>query len=179
VGAAFNVLFLLYVAIWGLGTYALVLSAPRIDLAALGGAMRGRVARWFAIAYMLTVAAGLGVLWTGLAASYLFTRVVPGPIVTSGHPTGVVFAIDLVYIVPPMLVGAIALIRRRAVGWVLAGVMSVNGTVYTLSLAAASIEVARSGVGTGAELPLWGALTAFGALAAGLLLAGTSPKAAA
>jgi len=115
-------------------------------------------------------------LWVGLSASYLFTKTVPGPIVTSGHPTGVVFAIDLVYIVPPMLMGAIALIRRRSVGWVLAGVMSVSGTVYTLSLAVASVEVARAGVGTGSELPIWVALTALGAATAGLLLAGTRPQ---
>ena len=102
--------------------------------------------------------------------SYLVTGVVPAPIVASGHPTGVVFAIDLVFIVPPMLMGAVGLIRRRALGWILAAVMSVSGTVYTLSLSAASASVLRAGVGTGAELPIWAVMTLLGATTSWLLL---------
>lgn len=96
----------------------------------------------------------------------------PQPIVDSGHPTGVVFAIDLVFIVPPMLLAAIWLVRRRALGWVLAGVMSVGGSVYTLTLAAASVEVARQDVGAGSELPIWAGLTTLGVVTVGLLFAG-------
>lgn len=175
VGAAFNVFFLLYVAIFGLALYALVFAVPRIELAPLAAAMGGRAARAVAIGYMLVVAAGLGLLWIGVSLSYLFTRVVPAPIVASGHPTGVVFAIDLVFIVPAMLIGAIGLIRRRATAWVLAGVMSVSGTVYTLSLAAASITVVRASLGAGEELPIWISLTLLGAVTATLLLSRMRP----
>lgn len=172
VGAAFNVFFLLYVATFGLALYALLFSVPRIDLLPIATVMRGRAARMVAIVYMLLVAAGLGLLWTGISLSYLVTREIPAPIVVSGHPTGVVFAIDLVFIVPPMLIGASWLLRGRPVGWVLAAVMSLSGTVYTLSLAAASIEVARTGVGTGGEFAIWAILTLLGAVTAALLLAG-------
>jgi hypothetical protein len=123
-----------------------------------------------AVAYMLSVALGLGLLWVGMSLNYVATRVVPAPIVVSGHPTGVVFAIDLVFIVPLMAVGAIWLIQKRPLGWVLASVMSLSGSVYTATLAAASIEVARSGVGTGSELPIWVVLTVFGAAVAVVLL---------
>ena len=170
VGAAFNVFFLLYVAIFGLATYALLSAVPLIDFEPLAAAMGSRTARGVAIGYMLAVATGLGLLWTGMSLSYLFTGVVPAPIVASGHPTGVVFAIDLVFIVPPMLVGAVGLIRRRAFGWILAAVMSVSGAVYTLSLSAASASVVRARVGTGEELPIWAALTLLGATTAWLLL---------
>jgi len=177
VGVAFNVFFLLYVAICGLSGYALLFSVPRIDTARIDSTVTSRLARRVAIAYMLVVTAGLGVLWTGMSASYLFTRVVPGPIVSSGHPTGVVFAIDLIFIVPLMLLGAVRLIRRRPWGGFLATMLSITGSVYTLTLAVASIEVARAGVGTGGELPIWAFLTVFGALAAGLLLAGMRSEA--
>ncbi len=171
VGAAFNVFFLLYVACFGLPLYALLLAVPRIDPAELAAGRDSPVTRVIAIGYQLVVAAGLGLLWTGISAGFLFTGQVPAPIVASGHPTGVVFAIDLVFIVPPMLIGGVALIRRRAVGWALAAVMGINGTVYTLSLAVGSAATVRAGVGTGAELPIWVALTALGAVTAGLLLA--------
>lgn len=170
VGAAFNAFFLLYVACFGLPLYALLLAVPRIEPAQLVVAGDHPLTRAVAIGYQLVVAAGLGLLWTGISAGYLFTGEVPAPIVASGHPTGVVFAIDLVFIVPPMLMGAVALIRRRAIGWALALVMSISGTVYTLSLAVGSIATVRAGVGTGAELPIWVGLTGFGAVTAALLL---------
>jgi hypothetical protein len=174
VAAAFNQFFLLYVATFGLPLYALLFSVPRLDLDRLGAAMGGRAARIVAIVYTSVVAVGLGTLWIGMSVGYLVTDDVPQPIVDSGHPTGVVFAVDLVFIVPPMLLAATWLARRRTLGWVLAAVMSVGGAVYTLTLAAASVEIARQDVGSGSELPLWAALTVLGAVTAVLLVAGTT-----
>jgi len=71
-----------------------------------------------------------------------------------------------------MLLAAFWLAHRRAAGWVLAGVMSVGGSVYTLTLAAASVEVARQDVGSGSELPLWTVLTLLGAATVLLLFRG-------
>ena len=172
VAAAFNQFFLLYVATFGLPLYALLFSVPRVEVTRLGSAMGGRVARVVAITYTSVVAAGLGLLWVGISLSYLVTEDVPQPIVDSGHPTGVVFAVDLVFIVPPMLLAAIWLARRQALGWLLAGVMSVGGSVYTLTLAAASVEVSRQNVGASSELPIWAGLTTLGVLTVALLFAG-------
>ncbi len=169
VGAAFNVFFLLYVAIVGLALYALLSSVPRLVLEPAGARVAARVV---GVAYLLVVATGLTVLWTAMSLGYLFTGIVPAPIVASGHPTGVVFAIDLVFLVPPMVLGAIGLLRRRAFGGFLAGVMCLTGTVYTLGLAAAGTAVRAAGHGTGDEVPLWVALTLFGAVAAALLVGG-------
>lgn len=172
VAAAFNQFFLLYVASFGLPLYALLFSVPRLDLTGLGGSMSGRAARVVAIIYTSTVAIGLGLLWVGISLSYLITDDVPPPIVDSGHPTGVVFAIDLVFLVPPMLLAALWLARRRALGWLLAGILSVGGSVYTLTLASASVEVARQKVGVGSELPIWAGLTMLGTVTVALLFAG-------
>jgi hypothetical protein len=169
-GAAFNAFFLLYVAIVGLALYTLLSTVPRLQFSPAVTSTTGRTARVAGIAYLLVVATGLGLLWTGMSASFLFTGAVPAPIVASGHPTGVVFAIDLVFIVPPMVIGAVGLIRRRAFGGFVAVAMCLSGTIYTLSLAAASIEGVAERVGDGAELPLWVGLTVFGALTSCLLL---------
>jgi hypothetical protein len=91
---------------FGLPLYARLFSVSRLDLTQLGAAMGGRAARVVAVAYTSAVAIGLG--FCGSASlSYLVTDDVPQPIVDSGHPTGVVFAIDLVFIVPPMLRAAV------------------------------------------------------------------------
>jgi hypothetical protein len=164
------VFFLLYVGIFALAGYALLIAVLRINFEPLAATMGGRSARGMAIGYLLVVATGLGLLWTGISLSFLVTGVVPAPVVASGHPTGVVFANDLVFIVPPMVIGAVGLIRRRALGWILAATMSVNGAVYTLSLSAASASVQRAGVGTGEELPIWAALTLLGTTTSCLLV---------
>lgn len=143
VGAAFNQFFLLYVATFGLPLYALVFLVPHLDLTYLGTAMGGRVARVVAITYTGMVAAGLGLLWVGISLSYLVTDTVPQPIVDSGHPTGVVFAIDLVLIVPPMLLAAL---------WL--------------------VGVPRQDVGVGSELPIWAGLTMLRTATVALLIAG-------
>ena len=121
---AFNGFFLLYVAIFGLAGYASLIAVLRIDFEPLTATLGSRTARGMAIGYLLLVATGLGLLWTGISLCFLVTGVVPAPIVASGHPTGVVFAIDLVFIVPPMVIGAVGLIRRRALGWILAATMT-------------------------------------------------------
>ncbi len=172
VAAAYNPLFLLYVAGVGLPLYALLFAVPRLDLTGLAATMVWNGSRLVALGYTGLVAVGLGLLWVGMSLASTVTGVVPRPVVDSGHPTGVVFAIDLVLLVPPMLLAAVWLARGEPRGWLLAGVLSVGGTVYTLSLAAASIEVARRGAGAGAELPVWTGLTALGVVAVTLLLAG-------
>jgi hypothetical protein len=178
VGAAFNAFFLLYVAIVALALYALLFSVPRLGLETEATNPVGRTARVIGVTYLLLVAAGLGLLWTGMSLGYLFTGAVPAAIVASGHPTGVVFVIDLVFIVPPMVIGAVGLIRGTVFGRLVAVAMCLSGTVYTLSLAAASVEVARVGVGSAAELPLWIGLTLLGAVCTCLLLLGRRPTGA-
>lgn len=175
VGAAFNAFFLLYLAIVGLALYALLCSVPRLGS---DGADTSTAARVVGVTYLLVVAAGLGLLWVGMSLGYLVTGMVPAPIVASGHPTGVVFAIDLVFLVPPMVIGAVGLLRRRAFGSLLAVVMCLSGTVYTLSLAAASIAVRASGHGAGEEAPLWIGLTLFGAVTTALLVGGRRTRGA-
>jgi hypothetical protein len=175
VGAAFNAFFLLYLAIVGLALYALLCSVPRLGF---DGADTSTAARLVGVTYLLVVAAGLGLLWVGMSLGYLVTGMVPAPIVASGHPTGVVFAIDLVFLVPPMVIGAVGLLRRRVFGSLLAVVMSLSGTVYTLSLAAASIAVRAAGHGAGEEAPLWIGLTLFGAVTTALLAGGRRTRGA-
>lgn len=171
-GAAFNLFFLLYVALVGFSLYALLFLGSRLDVADLAARFQlGAPARAFAIGYLLLTAAGLGVLWIAMSLGFVFTGRVPGPVEASGHPTGVVFALDLTWIVPALVLGAVWLWRRRPWGYVLATALTVKGAVYTLGLTSATLASMRAQVaGAGAELPIWAGLTVAGAIAAFLLL---------
>lgn len=124
-----------------------------------------------ALAYLGVTAAGLGVLWTALSVGFLVTGRVPAPVVAAGHPTAVVFALDLAVVVPAMTLAAVWLARDEPRGRFVASLLSVWGPVYTLGLAIASLAVRRVGVGSGDELPIWVALTLLGSASAAMLLA--------
>jgi hypothetical protein len=169
-GAAFNRFFLIYVALFTLSILALIFGLSQVDARNVGQRFAFKTpARWIA-GYMLFVAAGIGGLWIAQSLGFVFTGQVPQFIVDVGHPTSVVFALDLSLVVPFLVLGAIWLWQRRPWGYLLAAISCVKGTVYMLALAVASVWQARAGFPEAlAQLPLWGALSG-GFLAASLFL---------
>ena len=102
---------------------------------------------------------------------FIATGQPPPIVVVTGHPTSLVFALDLSLLVPALVIGALWLVKRRPWGYVIAAVTNVKGTVYTLSLAAGSVIASKQGIQEAIdELPLWLLLTAGNAAAAGSLL---------
>jgi hypothetical protein len=59
--------------------------------------------------------------------------------------------------------------KRKPWGYVIAGILSVKGPLYTFILTVNTLLVMKSGMTNGAELPLWVILTVFGLLASALL----------
>jgi hypothetical protein len=55
--------------------------------------------------------------------------------------------------------------KRQPWGYVIAGILSVKGPLYTLVLAVNSILVVNAGISETSELPLWGTLTVLGLIA--------------
>lgn len=104
-GAAFNVFFLGYVVIIIASVLGLLhgliamkqamdqLIPPRI----LTKSFRG------ISLFLLLFGLLLGGMWVGLASTFLVTGVVPTAITQTDHPTGVVFATDLLFLVAPLI----------------------------------------------------------------------------
>lgn len=158
-GTAFNRFFLIYVALFTLSIFALIFALARIDLKSIHHNFRDRTPVKGIASYMLFVAIGIGGLWIAQSLSSVATGQVPQFIVKVGHPTSVVFALDLSLVVPFLVLGAIWLWKRQPWGYVLAAILNIKGTVYMLALAAVSISGARAGFSeASAELPLWGLL---------------------
>jgi hypothetical protein len=59
--------------------------------------------------------------------------------------------------------------KRQPWGYVLAGILSVKGPLYTLILAVNSLLVVNAGISQTSELPLWGSLTVLGLIASAFL----------
>lgn len=104
-GAAFNVFFLGYIiiiigSIFGL-INGLIAFGSHIDQIVTESVIKRSFAGYSR--FLLLFGIVLGSMWTLLASSFLFTGEVPTAITQTGHPTGVVFATDLIFLVTPLI----------------------------------------------------------------------------
>jgi hypothetical protein len=177
-GAAFNSQFLLYASLFALAIFALIFLLAGLEVPRLARQFQARTPARPIAGFMLLVALMLGGLWTAMSLGFVFTGEVPGPVISAGHVTAVVFALDLTLVVPIMALAAVRLWQRRPWGYVLGVILNVKGAVYMLVLSATTVSAMAAGIpGVGGELPLWAGVGA-GSLAAGWgLLAHMSPAA--
>jgi hypothetical protein len=167
-GAALNAFFPLYVAALVLSSVALIRALPRVDLADLAARLDPRGPLRLIAAYLAFVGSGLGCVWLGMWAAYVF----------AGRPTPIepeafklVAALDLAIMVPLLLFGAALLWRQDPWGPVVAAIASIQGALYLLVLAVNSWVAIRRGLAEApGELPVWGTLTVCTTAAAALLL---------
>jgi hypothetical protein len=168
-GSAFNAFFLIYVAITGLCIFALIYGLANLDAQDIAARFSPHTPVKPIGIYFIFVACGLTVVYLAMSVGYIFTGQLPPIVTTSGHPTSVVFALDLTLLVPWLAVGGLWLIQGRPWGNVLAGILSIKGPLYTLILTVNTLLVANKGLASAGELILWIPLTILGSIA-GLLV---------
>lgn len=168
-GAAFNAFFLVYAALLGLSIFALILGLVHLDLPAIQKQFSKRTPYKWIAGYFIFVATGLSLVYVLQSLNFIITGQLPAIVILAGHPTNVVFALDLTLLIPWLLVGAVWLIKRQPWGFVIAGILSVKGPLYTLVLGFNSYLALGRGVTETNEIPLWGTLTALGLIASLLL----------
>jgi hypothetical protein len=168
-GASFNAFFLIYAAMLALSIFALIFGLINLDVNVIQQQFRERTpVKWIG-GYFLFVALGLSSVYLMQSVGFIFTGQLPSIVTVSEHPTSIVFALDLTLLVPWLVFGALWLMKREPWGFVIAGILSVKGPLYTLVLAVNTVLVMKAGLATEAELPLWVTLTLLGLLASGLL----------
>jgi len=80
-------------------------------------------------------------------------------LVDTGGLTHLVAALDLTFIVPPLVLGAVGRWRSRPWGFVVAALTLVQGVLVTADLlVTAPIQAAAGILGAWALTPLWGAM---------------------
>lgn len=169
--AAFNQFFLIYVALFTLSIFALIFGLVNIDANLIAQRFQTRTPVKWISCYLLLVAFGLSTIYIIQSLIFVFTGQLPEIVVKSGHPTSVIFAVDLSLLVPVFVIGAIWLWRRKPWGYVLATMSMVKGTTYTLVLAVVALWSANAGVPEASgEIPLWLFLTVAGLVGSLFLL---------
>lgn len=175
-GTAYNSLFLLYVALFGLSLYAFILSMISFDLTTLPQRFTpGLPRRWIA-GVLFFAAAFLILAWVGrIAPTITQTQLPPLENVTSLF----IQAMDLALIAPLCVLAGVLLLRRSAWGYLLAAVALMKFLTMGLAVSLMGLNMARVGVPvTVVELGVFPLLTLLNLIMAVLLLRNITANAA-
>jgi len=141
---AFNPLYLVYVALFGLSLFTLVGGLARLDAGALKASFGDRSVRSY-VAFQVLVAVLVAVLWLSEDVPASLSGTVPPSIRGTGLPVNVIHSLDLGVVVPAFLLSAYWLWRGRAWGYAFTGVLLVKGTTLGLAVLAMIVFMLRDG----------------------------------
>lgn len=161
---AWNRLFLLYVALLSLTGFTLVRALVAIDAGELAGRFTVRTPVRGVGAFLWVVGGMLGLMELGQVVPAFAAGEVPEVVRQTGHPTGVIYLMDLGLVVPLMLLAGRWLRARRPWGYVAAAILLVKGVTVGLGLLSSNLfGYLDDGRTDGPLLGLW-AVIALGSL---------------
>ncbi|MGF1470399.1 MAG: hypothetical protein ACFB50_01500 [Rubrobacteraceae bacterium] len=157
----FNPLFLVYVAVLGLSLYALIGGLATTNFESIKARFsRGTPVKAASI-FLVVLAALFYFTWLGETVPALLTGEVPQSAIDSGTPTNGVHVLDMAWILPAILIAAVLLWRRRALGYVLAGAVLTFGTLIVVAVMAMVVSMSLYGQGVAiAEASIFGVVAA-------------------
>ena len=143
-GASFNDAFVLHITLLSTSVFALACALVSTDLVAIAstfGEVRG--ARWVGL-FLAVVGIAQGLLWLFVLARNVATGELIENVPAAGQH--LVFALDLAFLVPSLVLSGVLLFRRLPLGYVLGAAMAVMGAVYQLNMMAAGVFQDRADV---------------------------------
>jgi hypothetical protein len=143
-GAAYNPLFLVYVALFSASLFAFLLSLLSIDVARLPAQFSPHFARRTIAALTIGIGILLMLLWLSRIVPSLLSSTPPAGL--ESYSTLFVQAGDLGLVVPLAILAGIFLLRRHPVGYLLSGVILIDGATLGLALVAMTLTMAVAGV---------------------------------
>jgi hypothetical protein len=142
-GAAYNQLFLVYVALFSLSLFAFIISMMTFDLQTLPAYFSDKLPRRGIAALLFFAAAFLSLAWLGRIAPSLFQDQIPA---LENTTSMFIQAMDLGIIVPLCLLAGILLLRRNAWGYLLASVGMMKFLTLGIAVSLMGLNMARVGV---------------------------------
>ena len=142
-GAAYNNLFLIYVALFSLSLFAFILSMLSFDLATLPGHFSGKLPRRGIAALLFFAGAFLALAWLGRIAPTIFQGQIPA---LENTTSMFIQAMDLGIIVPLCMLSGSLLLRRSPWGYLLASVAMMKFLTMGMAVSVMGFNMARMGV---------------------------------
>lgn len=159
-GVAWNGMFLIYLTLLFLSASTLVRALTAIDVTQIRQNFSKQAPTKAVARFLIGFGVVLGVMWGVQALVATFTGEIPASVISSGHPTAVVYILDLGLVVPLFLIGGRALWRQEPWGFILAGLLLVKGVTEGLALLGMSLfmYLAHHPDFDIALVPLWAAV---------------------
>jgi hypothetical protein len=144
-GIRFNPLFLIYVALLGCSTYALIGALATTDLAGMKAAFTERTPVRSVSIFLLVVAALFYLMWLSEAIPASLTGIPPESVQEDGTPTNVIHVLDMAWLLPAVIIAAVNLWRKRPLGYTLAPALLANLVFLPLAILSMILFQARGG----------------------------------
>lgn len=140
-GAAFNVLFIFYILVVILSLLSFIFGLVELVISIKADLYPSLSKRTLVISrsFLIFFSTLMGFAWIALSISYWFTQTVPLAITQTDHPTGVIFATDLIFLVTPLLLSAYFLFKKHLLGVLLTPIILVKCVLYPLVFVASGI----------------------------------------
>ncbi|HKI99771.1 MAG TPA: hypothetical protein VKB51_14950 [bacterium] len=135
-GYPYNPLFMLYTAVLGLSVFSLVTGAMGLEAERVAAAFAGRAPVRAVAGFLMAVGLVFAGLWLADIVSALWTGRLPAIVTRFEFPTAPIYALDLAFSVPALLIGGLLLWRRHPAGYVLGGLMLVLAGLVGAALVA-------------------------------------------
>ena len=148
---AFNALFLVYVAIFGLSLYAFILCMMSFDLETLPRHFSDRLPRGWIASLLFVIGAFLSLSWLMRVLSPLMQYTPP---LLDNATSMVIQAMDLSLIVPLAVLSGILLLRRSAWGYLLTSVFVLKAITLGLAVSAMVVNMTLAGMPEGAGIAI-------------------------
>jgi hypothetical protein len=142
-GAAYNQLFLVYVALFSLSLFAFILSMMSFDLKTLPAHFSEKLPRGWIAGLLFFAAAFLSLAWLGRIAATFAPNTIPA---LENTTSMFIQAMDLGIIVPLCVLSGILLLRRHAWGYLLASVGLMKFLTMGVAVSLMSLNMVRVGV---------------------------------
>jgi hypothetical protein len=146
VGVHFNALFLVYCALLGTSFHALTMLLSRARMQNVQGWFTARAPWRTAGVLQVVLAAMFAALWLAEDLPALARGVAPAGLADAGLVTNPVHVLDLALALPVMAVSGVAVLRRRALGYLLTPIMLGLGAAMTTAMAGMVWFMAQGGV---------------------------------
>jgi hypothetical protein len=143
-GAAFNALFLVYVALFSLSLFAFTIALLSMDLASLPSHFTEKLPRRGIAVFLFASGAFLLLAWLGRIAPALLTGA--PPIGLGSNTTLFIQVLDLGLVVPVMFLAGVLLLKKHPLGYLLASVGLIKFTTMGIALVAMIIGQWLAGV---------------------------------
>lgn len=141
---AYNVLFLVYVALFTMSLYAFILCMLSFDLEDLPRHFTEELPRGWIAGVLFAVGGFLFLAWFGRVVPELLNPQTPAAL--ENTTTRVIQALDLSLIVPLAVLSGILLLKRSAWGYLLGSVAVLKGLTMALAVSTMAINMAMKGV---------------------------------